>query len=570
MEIKTFFDNFGLMAEAPNGIQKLREMILQLAVQGKMVPQDPKDEPASVLIEKIQEEKERLHKTKGIRKAKALQVLDLKDFEYCLPVNWELVLLDQLCYQITDGTHYTPTYPNTGIPFLSVKDVSGGKIDFSNTRYISLDEHKTLIKRCNPEKYDVLLTKVGTTGIARVIDTENEFSVFVSLALLKFPQSLIYPYFLELLLNSPLAKKQSKDKTQGIGNKNLVIKHIRNFILFLPPYQEQKRIVEKVDELLAHCDDLESREKKTQQTCIQIHDASIGELITAPAPKQFNKSWKRIRNNFDLLYGKPENVCGLRKAILQLAVQGKLVPQDPDDEPASVLLEKIMAEKVRLIKDGKIKKPKIVPPIKPDEMPYKLPIGWELARIAEFGEFCGGGTPSKMKSVYWDGDISWVSPKDMKSDHIKSTELTITQLGLIKSRLRLIPKYSILIVARSGILKRMLPVSINDIECAVNQDLKVLMPYIFGLSDYLQLMLKGHEQFILDKLVKGGMTVQSLKYAEFELQPYPVPPYQEQKRIIKKVDELMALCDELEGGLIQSQSGATKLLESAVAEMLAA
>lgn len=237
-------------------VDELKAAILQLAVQGRLVPQDPHDEPASVLLERIKEEKAQLLKEGIIRKTKPTPAIKCAEIPYDIPPKWRWSKLDSLCNLITDGTHHTPTYVERGVHFLSVKDISSGSLDFSSTKFISAAEHADLIKRCKPEFGDVLLTKVGTTGIAVAVDTDKEFSIFVSVALLKFDQDKISSRFLVYLLNSPLVKEQSDQNTRGVGNKNLVIRDIKSFVVPIPPLAEQKRIVAKVDELLALCDQL--------------------------------------------------------------------------------------------------------------------------------------------------------------------------------------------------------------------------------------------------------------------------------------------------------------------------
>jgi len=249
--------HFDTAFDTPDGIKKLRELILTLAMQGKLVPQDPNDQPAGELLKEIAAEKARLIKAGKLKPQKPLPPINPKEIPYQLPSNWQWARLEDLCEMITDGTHHTPNYVETGVPFLSVKDLSSGFLDFSNTRFISPDEHDELKKRCCPELGDVLLTKVGTTGIAVAVDTEQEFSLFVSVALLKTIKPCVNPDYLTKLINSPLIRKFSEEGTEGVGNKNLVLRKIKAFLTPIPPIAEQKRIVARVDQLMALCDNLE-------------------------------------------------------------------------------------------------------------------------------------------------------------------------------------------------------------------------------------------------------------------------------------------------------------------------
>jgi type I restriction enzyme, S subunit len=251
-----FLNHLPHLTTRPKHIHQLRQTILNLAVRGKLVQQDPNDELASELLKRIQIEKARLLSQGNIRKQKALPSIGVVPFD--IPRSWEWTRLGDLCFTITDGTHITPQYTDKGVPFLSVKDVSSGKIYFSNTRFVTQETHAALCKRCKSERNDILLTKVGTTGIAVLVDTSREFSIFVSLALLKFATPEISPPFLVHLLNSPFVRKQSEDNTQGIGNKNLVLRLINLFMIPLPPLAEQYRIVAKVGELIALCDEIEA------------------------------------------------------------------------------------------------------------------------------------------------------------------------------------------------------------------------------------------------------------------------------------------------------------------------
>jgi type I restriction enzyme S subunit len=271
--------HFDTLFTTETSIDELKQTLLQLAVMGKLVQQDPNDEPASELLKRIQAEKAKLIAEGKIKKEKPLAPITDEEKPFELPVGWEWVRLAELTTKITDGTHHTPTYVDSGIPFLSVKDMSSGVIDFSSTRFISSDEHEQLSKRCNPELGDLLLTKVGTTGIPVVVDKAIPFSIFVSVALIKAPWELVNVDYLRLLITSPFVKKQSADGTEGIGNKNLVLRKIEVFLLAIPPSNEQQSIVAKVDELMEICDQLKTRITEANELQRKIADVVVGQAL---------------------------------------------------------------------------------------------------------------------------------------------------------------------------------------------------------------------------------------------------------------------------------------------------
>ena len=240
--------------------ETLKKSILQEAVQGKLVPQDPSDEPAEALLERIRAEKQRLIKEGKIKKDKHESVIFRRDNshyekrgseEVCIdeeipfeiPENWAWCRLGSILEKLTDGTHSTPKYTDSGVPFISVKDVSSGVLSFDNAKHISESEHRELYKRCDPKRGDILLTKVGTTGIPVIVDTNEEFSLFVSVAQLRFSHLMLDANYLLLLIESPLVQQQCTEHTRGVGNKNWVMRDIANTLVAIPPLAEQKRIV---------------------------------------------------------------------------------------------------------------------------------------------------------------------------------------------------------------------------------------------------------------------------------------------------------------------------------------
>ncbi len=234
---------------------KLRKSILQQAIQGKLTERDPADEPAAELLKRIRAEKEKLIKEGKIKKEKPLPQITEDEIPFGTPERWIAIRLGELATKITDGTHKTPKYTSEGMQFISAKDLYSGVLSFCNCKYISKEEHDELYMRCNPQKGDLLLTKSGSIGTVAIVDVEYEFSMFESLALVKYNQLLIYPKYLKLALQNA-CYHLNQDNVRGVAVKHLPIADICSLIVMLPPLAEQKRIVDRVNELLAMCDEL--------------------------------------------------------------------------------------------------------------------------------------------------------------------------------------------------------------------------------------------------------------------------------------------------------------------------
>lgn len=249
----------------------------------------------------------------------------------------------------------------------------------------------------------------------------------------------------------------------------------------------------------------------------------------------------------------------LKNSILQLAVQGKLVPQDPSDEPAGELLERIREERAELIEQKKIRRPKggesVIyregnswferrgkgePACIDDEIPFDIPESWELCRLCDLAAFSGGKTPSTNdKSNYEENGILWVTSKDMKRDYIDSTLITLSEKGA--SELTRYKPGTILMVTRSGILRRKLPVAMLKKSATVNQDQKAICPFDYRLSEWLLRFFKASDNYIRSNFSKAGTTVESIVFDKVKSIPVPIPPLEEQRRIVGKLDQLMEL-----------------------------
>ncbi len=548
------------------GIKKLRELILELAVRGKLVPQDPSDEPASVLLERIAEERDRLVKAKVIKKHKNFPALSDADDLYELPEDWSFVRAGDFFTVITDGAHKTPKYLPEGIPFISVKDLDGKTVSFDDCKYISEEEHEEINSRCNPEEGDLLLCRIGTLGRATIVDTKHRFSLFVSVGLLKYLQEHTLPKYLHLILHSPFLTKQYDDiKAGGSHTNKLNLGDLPKLILPICPYDEQQRIVAKVDELMALCDQLEAQTENNITAHQLLVETLLGTLTQSQNADELAENWQRLAEHFDTLFTTEHSIDQLKQTILQLAVMGKLVPQDPNDEPASVLLERIATEKEQLIKDKKIKKHKPLPSIAEDEKQFSLPDGWEWVKFGKLASFINGdrGKNYPNKNEYVAEGVPWINTGHIKPNGL----LTTTDMNFITEE-----KYEIL---RSGkIIDGDLVYCLRGAtfgktafvepyeKGAIASSLMIIRPHLVELRNFVyQYLISpfGRSQiFRFD----NGSAQPNLSANSVMLYAFPLPPENEQQKIIVKITELFSLCDQLKARLQESKQTQFHLAEA--------
>lgn len=313
------------------GIKKLRSVILELAVRGLLVRQDPNDEPASELLKKIAAEKAEIVKDGKIKKQKALAAIEEDEKPFELPGGWAWARLTDV-YDVRDGTHDTPKYYEKGYPLVTSKNLYSGKLDLANVKYISASDHKKICERSKVDSQDILFAMIGSIGNPVLIETDVEFSI-KNVALFKYyARDLVRPEFLlrYLLYAEAIFREQASGAVQSFVS----LGKIRGFPIALPPLSEQARIVAKVDELMGLCDQLEQQ----QETSITAHQTLVQTLLdaltTARERDGFTTAWTRIAEHFDTLFTTEWSIDQLKQTILQLAVMGKLVPQDPNDESA--------------------------------------------------------------------------------------------------------------------------------------------------------------------------------------------------------------------------------------------
>ena len=412
-----------------------------------------------------------------------------------IPQGWEWCRFSSICQTLTDGTHSTPHYTERGVPFLSVKDMSSGYLDFTNTKFISESEHVELSKRCHPRKGDLLLSKVGTTGIPLIIDTDSEFSIFVSLALIKFTSITINKQFLIHLINSPLVQEQVKENTRGVGNKNWVLSAIAQTLILLPPLKEQSRIVDKIAEIF-------------------------------PIVKRYSISQQKL----DILNTNIHDI--LQKSILQEAIQGRLVPQFSEEGTAQDLLEQIRQEKQELVKEGKSTLIDSVIYKGDDnkyyeiingqtieiELPFEYPNSWAVLRLKDLCQLIDGekrnGKGVCMDAKYLRGKSSATTVE--KGRFVYAGDNIILVDGENSGEVFSVPQDGYM-----GSTFKQLWLSSA-----------MWKPYILAFILFYKKELRNS---------KRGAAIPHLNKELFYNLPIGIPPYLEQQRIAKRIDELSQL-----------------------------
>ena len=533
------------------GIKKLRELILELAVRGKLVPQDANDEPAGELLNKID-----TGKLKSIK----LQ-LDINDQEkpFELPRGWEWVNFGSVS-EIERGGSPRPiksffTTDEDGLNWIKIGDTDqGGKYITSTNEKI---KKEGLSKTRMVYPGDFLLTNSMSFG--RPYITKIEGCIHDGWLRISPPEALDKDYLYNLL-SSPYVRSVFIAAAAGAVVMNLNADKVRDLLIPVPPIIEQNRIVAKVDELMALCDQIENQHNNAAEAHEKLVTHLLGTLTQPQNAEDFNTQWQRISEHFDTLFTTEASIDVLKKILLQLAVMGKLVPQDPNDEPASELLKRIQAEKAKLIAEGKIKKDIPLAPITEEEKRFDIPQNWEWVKPEEFSIKITDGEhfrpPTEENGVYF------LSAKDVREEGVSLDDpLFISEETAKKALQRCNPEYGdLLIVSRGATVGRMCKVNIHEKFCLLGSVILV-KPTALVLSDYLSISLKSPSSFSLLINASGSTAQPAIYLKDLKEITLSLPPIEEQHRIVAKVDELMAICDQLKSSLTEANQLQQKLAD---------
>lgn len=551
------------------GIKKLRELILELAVRGKLVPQDPTDEPASVLLDNIKEEQAKLVVEKKIKKPKELSPICDLDKQFSLPHGWEWELFGNVCH-IERGGSPRPiksflTDESDGLNWIKIGDTDiGGKYITSTAEKI---RPEGLSKTRQVYPGDFLLTNSMSFG--RPYISKIEGCIHDGWLRLSPPSSLDKDY-LYSLLSSPFIVSSFKKSAAGAVVMNLNADKVRETIVAIPPTAEQHRIVAKVDELMSLCDQLEQHTETSIEAHQTLVEVLLNTLTSSADAQELMQNWQRISDHFDTLFTTEKSIDTLKQTILQLAVMGKLAPQGPNDEPAAKLLERIAEEKAQLIKDKKIKKQKALPEITEDEKPFDLPSGWEWCRLGELYSFLNGFA---FKSQWFQES----GVKLLRNINIAHSETRWNEVACIPMVMsQEYERYNlnvgdIVISLDRPIINTGLKYAVideSDLPCLLLQRVAKFHSYAETVNpSYLSKWLES-DLFIssIDPGRSNGVPHISTK--QLEMMPFPLASQNQQIQIISKVEELLSICDQLKVRLKESQSTQLHLTDAIIDKVL--
>ncbi len=561
MTPEAFLAQFGHIADSPNGVQKLRALILDLAVRGKLVPQDANDEPASELLKRIRAEKEnhaKLQSRRG-RKYKSEPIAE-DEVPFDLPEGWVWTKLGDVSnYGMPEKIEPQDVSDETWL--LELEDVEKGTSRL--IRKVPFGKRKPRSSKNTFSSGNVLYGKLRPyLDKVLVADEEGVCSTEV-MPIRPFGHD---SYFLRWVLKSSYFLDYASNSTHGMSLPRLGTEKGRKAIVPLPPLPEQKRIVAKVDQLMALCDRLEGQQKQRVEIQGKAAASAFDALVNSTDAEAFAANWQRIVTHFDQLIDSTETLKTLRATILDLAVRGKLVPQNPNDEPASELLKRIRVEKERHAKAQSRRGRKYKSePIAEDEIPFEIPQGWEWVRLGDYGSWGAGATPNRKNPAYYGGKINWFKSGELNDGHISHSEEKITKLALQECSLRQNKAGDVLIAMYGATIGK---VAILDVSGTTNQAVCACTCTSGVYNEFLFLLLKAYKPNFTGQGAGGAQP--NISREKIIHTVTPLPPLAEQKRIVAKVDQLMALCDRLEAQLTAREAVGEKLATSFTHHLLAA
>jgi type I restriction enzyme S subunit len=556
MTLETFFEKFELFADAPGAVGRMRELVLQLAVQGKLVDQKRSDGNAAELLAAICSERDT--RAARLRTPGELASADVTERAYPIPSNWTWTQLGNIALQIQYGYTASADPSATEIRMLRITDIQNNRVDWPSVPGCQIESVEAEKYLLSPN--DILIARTGgTIGKSFIVPDAPVKSVFASYLIRVTPPQSMAARYLKTVLESPLYWTQLRQISAGTGQPNVNGQALGRLAIPLPPLAEQKRIVAKVDELMALCDRLEAQQQERETRHAALARASLARFAEVPTP-----------TNLHFLFHKSYAIppADLRKSILTLAIQGKLVPQDPNDEPAASLISQIAEEKRRLVAAGVIREKDEAAPITDDELPFEVPYGWEWTRLSSITRRIHYGYTASAKSEL--KDVRLLRITDIQNNFVDWPSVPGCEIAKDDVAQYQLERSDILVARTGGTVGK--TYLVQDVPVvAVFASYLIRIQGGSALFDrYLKLFLESPTYWVQLEEGARGAAQPNVNGQTLGRMVVSVPPLAEQRRIVAKVDQLMALVDELEAQLAASRATAAKLLSALVAELTAA
>ncbi|EED1398944.1 restriction endonuclease subunit S [Escherichia coli] len=540
------------------GIKKLRELILELAVRGKLVPQDPNDEPASELLKRIEVEKAVLVKQGKIKKQKPLPEISEEEKPFELPEGWEWATLTRIAeinpkIDVSDDEQEISFIP---MPLISTKFDGSHEFEIKKWK----DVKKGYTHFANGDIAIAKITPCFENSKAAIFSgLKNGIGVGTTELHVARPFSdIINRKYLLLNFKSPNFLKSGESQMTGsAGQKRVPRLFFENNPIPFPPLQEQERIIIRFTQLMSLCDQLEQQSLTSLDAHQQLVETLLGTLADSQNTGELAENWARISEHFDTLFTTEASVDALKQTILQLAVMGKLVPQDPNDEPAENLFNRLcitrnlslqnqLENKEADIMLRKIKKQKLVTP------PFKLPENWICTNLIEICEYlvdCHNKT-----APYVDAGIPIIRTTNIRNRNFQEQDLKFVNKETYEfwSR-RCAPQPGDIIFTREAPMGEALIIPPNVQWCLGQRTMLIRVMHEFISNEFILLALT--EPLLLERASKHavGLTVKHLRVGDVETLNIPLPPLNEQYRIVAKVKILLSLCDKAQKKIKSAQ-----------------
>jgi type I restriction enzyme S subunit len=539
------------------GIKKLRELILDLAVQGKLVSQDSNDEPASELLSRIRNERDRQIKQESL-KTRAKDVIHDSEMYITIPTSWEYCRLGNLA-KFIDYRGKTPNKTSSGIPLITAKNVRFGYICRVPEEYITLADYSLWMTRGFPRNGDMLFTTEAPLGNIAIIDINEKFALAQRVICFQLHEQAIAAY-LKIAIMSAQVQRQLINVATGMTAKGIKASKLKEVPIPIPPIEEQYRIVSKFDELMNLCDQLEAKHNNSVEAHEKLVSHLLNTLSQSQSAKDFCENWQRITAHFDILFTTESSIDDLKQTLLQLAVMGKLVPQDCNEESANDLLKRLQFEKTQLADKGRIKKYKS---IQDEKKPFDLPHGWEWVCVQDLldssREISYGII--KLGNVPKSGGIMTLRCSDIKPGVIDLGGVRRVSEEIEKNYIRTRLSGGEILLNIRGTLGGVALVEPNLKGYNIAREVAVI-PISQLLSGAFLVYVMRSNYFWNNILAElRGIAYKGLNLSALRLFPIPLPPILEQERIVRKVNELMALCDQLKARITEARKLQYKLAD---------